>query len=120
MARSRRRFVCYGPRSGSHPPRVESFFLYSGERNYDGSRSSLGIGPGSDDAMGPCREFAKSSAKGIRNLTENTSGDHQKTHRKNVGGCRIDGKISMGKPSVSGNWTACTPETRRLPAVVSG
>ncbi|RZS28200.1 hypothetical protein BHM03_00061769 [Ensete ventricosum] len=70
--------------------------------------------------MGPCREFAKRSAKGIRNLTENTPGDHQKTHRKNAGGYRIDGKISMGKPSVSGSWTACTLETRRLPAVVSG
>ncbi|RWW61518.1 hypothetical protein BHE74_00031426 [Ensete ventricosum] len=31
-------------------------------------RSSLGIGPGLDDAMGPHREFARRFAEGIRNL----------------------------------------------------
>ncbi|RWV95335.1 hypothetical protein GW17_00042044 [Ensete ventricosum] len=32
--------------------------------SYDGLRSSLGIGPGLDDAVGPRREFARRFAKG--------------------------------------------------------
>ncbi|RWV81974.1 hypothetical protein GW17_00056562, partial [Ensete ventricosum] len=44
----------------------------------DGPRSSLGIAPGSDDAVGPCREFARRFAEGIRKLAGNTPGDRRK------------------------------------------
>ncbi|RRT49110.1 hypothetical protein B296_00035505 [Ensete ventricosum] len=43
----------------------------------NGLRSSLGIGSGSDDALGPCREFARRFTEGIRKLAGNTSGDRQ-------------------------------------------
>ncbi|RRT31995.1 hypothetical protein B296_00057367 [Ensete ventricosum] len=41
----------------------------------DGPRSSLGIGPGSDDAMGPRREFARRFVEEIEKLAGNTPGD---------------------------------------------
>ncbi|RWV86439.1 hypothetical protein GW17_00051668 [Ensete ventricosum] len=41
-------------------------------------RSSLGIGPGSDDAVGPRREFARRFAEGIRKLVGNTPRDRRK------------------------------------------
>ncbi|RRT35643.1 hypothetical protein B296_00032622 [Ensete ventricosum] len=44
----------------------------------DGPRSSLGIGPGSDDAMGPRQEFARRFTEGIRKLAGNTLGDRRK------------------------------------------
>ncbi|RRT50159.1 hypothetical protein B296_00032303 [Ensete ventricosum] len=44
----------------------------------DGPRSSLGIGPGSDDAVGFRREFARRFAEGIGKLAGNTPGDHRK------------------------------------------
>ncbi|RWV92387.1 hypothetical protein BHE74_00029899 [Ensete ventricosum] len=48
----------------------------------DGPRASLGIGPGSDDAVRFRWEFARRFAEGIRKLVGNTMGDHQeKTER---------------------------------------
>ncbi|RWV87435.1 hypothetical protein GW17_00050566 [Ensete ventricosum] len=44
----------------------------------DGPRSSLGIGPGSDDAVEPHREFDRRFAKGNEKLARNTPRDHQK------------------------------------------
>ncbi|RZR98462.1 hypothetical protein BHM03_00027823 [Ensete ventricosum] len=44
----------------------------------DGSRSSLGIGPGSDDAVEPHQEFTRRFAEGIGKLAGNTLGDRQK------------------------------------------
>ncbi|RRT34017.1 hypothetical protein B296_00029519 [Ensete ventricosum] len=56
-------------------------------------RSSLGIGPSSDDEVVSRREFARRFAEGIGKLTENTKGDHreedQRTYRKNARGYRI-------------------------------
>ncbi|RRT77886.1 hypothetical protein B296_00010244 [Ensete ventricosum] len=48
----------------------------------NGPRSSLGIGSGSDDAMGFRREFARRFAEGIGKLTGNTSGDHRKKTKR--------------------------------------
>ncbi|RWW00933.1 hypothetical protein GW17_00036064 [Ensete ventricosum] len=42
------------------------------------SRSSLGIGPGLDNAVGPRREFTRRFAEGIGKLAENTPGDCRK------------------------------------------
>ncbi|RWV88056.1 hypothetical protein GW17_00049886 [Ensete ventricosum] len=48
----------------------------------DGPRSSLSIGPGSDDTVGSRWEFARRFAEGIGKLAGNTSGDHwKKTER---------------------------------------
>ncbi|RWW35558.1 hypothetical protein BHE74_00059502 [Ensete ventricosum] len=48
----------------------------------DGPRLSLGIGPGSDDVMGPHWEFARKFTEGIEKLTGNTLRDHwKKTER---------------------------------------
>ncbi|RRT32013.1 hypothetical protein B296_00032581 [Ensete ventricosum] len=47
----------------------------------NGPRSSLGIGPSLDDAMGPRQEFAMRFAEGIGKLTESTLGDHRKKTR---------------------------------------
>ncbi|RZS01113.1 hypothetical protein BHM03_00030916 [Ensete ventricosum] len=44
----------------------------------DGKRSSLGIEPGSDDAMGSRWEFARRFTEGIGKLARNTLGDHRK------------------------------------------
>ncbi|RRT50011.1 hypothetical protein B296_00009880 [Ensete ventricosum] len=44
----------------------------------NGPRSSLGIGPGLEDAVGPCWEFARRFAKGIGKLAGSTLGDHRK------------------------------------------
>ncbi|RWW38750.1 hypothetical protein BHE74_00056002 [Ensete ventricosum] len=44
----------------------------------DRPRSSLGIGPGSDNTVEPHQEFARRFAEGIGKLTGNTSGDRQK------------------------------------------
>ncbi|RWV91396.1 hypothetical protein GW17_00046318 [Ensete ventricosum] len=44
----------------------------------DGPRSSLGIGPGSDDVVRPRREFARRFIEGIKKLAGNTLGDRQK------------------------------------------
>ncbi|RWW27841.1 hypothetical protein GW17_00007718 [Ensete ventricosum] len=44
----------------------------------DVPRSSLGIGPSSDDAVGPRQEFIMRFTEGIRKLAGNTSGDRQK------------------------------------------
>ncbi|RRT47553.1 hypothetical protein B296_00009690 [Ensete ventricosum] len=49
---------------------------------YDGLRSSLGIGPGLDDAMRPRREFARRFAKGIGKLAGNMPGDSWKKTRR--------------------------------------
>ncbi|RRT69348.1 hypothetical protein B296_00006492 [Ensete ventricosum] len=57
----------------------------------DGPRSSLGIGPGSDNVVGPRREFTRRFAEGIGKLAENTPGDRRKTRCKNAGSCRIGG-----------------------------
>ncbi|RWW60075.1 hypothetical protein BHE74_00032953 [Ensete ventricosum] len=44
----------------------------------DGPRSSLSIGPDSDDAVEPRQEFAKRFAKGIGKLAGNMPGDRRK------------------------------------------
>ncbi|RWV94534.1 hypothetical protein GW17_00042918 [Ensete ventricosum] len=44
----------------------------------DRPRSSLGIGPGLNDAVEPRKEFARRFVEGIGKLTENTPGDHRK------------------------------------------
>ncbi|RRT62663.1 hypothetical protein B296_00006651, partial [Ensete ventricosum] len=44
----------------------------------DGLRLSLGIEPGSDDAVEPHQEFARRFAEGIGKLAGNTPGDHRK------------------------------------------
>ncbi|RRT76809.1 hypothetical protein B296_00029641 [Ensete ventricosum] len=53
------------------------------------------IGPSSDDAMGPRREFARRFAEGIRKLARNTFGDRRRKNVKLVavesGGCWITG-----------------------------
>ncbi|RWV82571.1 hypothetical protein GW17_00055918 [Ensete ventricosum] len=43
----------------------------------DGPRSSLGIGPGSDNALGLLQEFARRFAEGIRKLIGNTPGERR-------------------------------------------
>ncbi|RWV96566.1 hypothetical protein BHE74_00054833 [Ensete ventricosum] len=43
----------------------------------NGPRSSLGIGPGSDDAVGSRREFARRFTEEIRKLAGNMKGDHR-------------------------------------------
>ncbi|RRT57197.1 hypothetical protein B296_00038934 [Ensete ventricosum] len=50
----------------------------------DGPRSSLGIGSGSDDAMGPRWEFVRRFAEGIGKLAGNISVDCQKKIRRLV------------------------------------
>ncbi|RWV84891.1 hypothetical protein GW17_00053363 [Ensete ventricosum] len=52
----------------------------------DGPRSSLGIRPGSDIAMGPQWEFARRFAKGIEKLTGNTLGDRRKKTKRLIAG----------------------------------
>ncbi|RWW44719.1 hypothetical protein BHE74_00049498 [Ensete ventricosum] len=47
----------------------------------DGPRSSLGIGPGLDDVVGPHRESARRFAEGIGKLAGSTPGDHRKKTR---------------------------------------
>ncbi|RRT34391.1 hypothetical protein B296_00038742 [Ensete ventricosum] len=99
----------------------------------DGPRSSLGIGLGSDDVVGPRWEFAE----GIGKLARNMSGDHRKktgrlTERISkaaklagvqAGIRKVEGttfsEIPMGKPLVSNDWTARTLETRRLLIAIS-
>ncbi|RWW63388.1 hypothetical protein BHE74_00029437 [Ensete ventricosum] len=45
---------------------------------YDGPKSSLGIGPGSDDVVEHRRECARRFAEGIGKLTRNALGDRRK------------------------------------------
>ncbi|RZR92776.1 hypothetical protein BHM03_00021118 [Ensete ventricosum] len=61
-------------------PRLVGRLSWVAERlaGNDGPRSSLGIGPGSDDAVRPRREFARRFAEGIGKLAGNTSGDCRK------------------------------------------
>ncbi|RRT46055.1 hypothetical protein B296_00021310 [Ensete ventricosum] len=47
----------------------------------DGPRSSLGIGPGSDDTVGSCWEFARRFTEGIGKLAGNLNGDHREKTR---------------------------------------
>ncbi|RRT42114.1 hypothetical protein B296_00023087 [Ensete ventricosum] len=44
----------------------------------NGTRSSLGIGPSSDDTVEPHREFARRFTKGIEKLAGNMLGNHRK------------------------------------------
>ncbi|RWW52055.1 hypothetical protein BHE74_00041552 [Ensete ventricosum] len=48
----------------------------------DGPRSSLGIGLGSDDALGPHREFARRFVEEIRKLAGNMPGDRWKKTKR--------------------------------------
>ncbi|RZS17949.1 hypothetical protein BHM03_00050185, partial [Ensete ventricosum] len=50
---------------------TKTLHLECGYRN-DRRRSSLGIGPGSDDVVGPRREFTRRFAKGIEKFVGNT------------------------------------------------
>ncbi|RRT38432.1 hypothetical protein B296_00039210 [Ensete ventricosum] len=100
----------------------------------DGPRSSLGIESGSNDAVKPCREFARRFVEGIGKLAGNMSGDHRKktigfTARMSEAArlCRTGirkvkrttfPEIPVGKPSVSDGWTARILEIKRSLAVV--
>ncbi|RWV89636.1 hypothetical protein GW17_00048213 [Ensete ventricosum] len=64
----------------------------------DGPRSSLGIGLGFDDAMGPRREFARRFVKAIRKLVGNKPGDRRK---KTI---RLATRIS-GAVGLAGVWS---------------
>ncbi|RRT57481.1 hypothetical protein B296_00007234 [Ensete ventricosum] len=44
----------------------------------NGPKSSLGIRPGFDDAVGPHQEFSRRFAEGIGKLAGSTLGDHRK------------------------------------------
>ncbi|RRT41857.1 hypothetical protein B296_00026813 [Ensete ventricosum] len=58
----------------------------------DGPRSSLSIGPGSDDVVGYHLTSLGDSPKdreGRWEHIERSPEEDQKTYRKNVGGCRI-------------------------------
>ncbi|RRT69026.1 hypothetical protein B296_00027071 [Ensete ventricosum] len=44
----------------------------------NGPRSSFGIGPSLDDAVGPRREFATRFVEGIGKFVRSTLGDHRK------------------------------------------
>ncbi|RWW44096.1 hypothetical protein BHE74_00050177 [Ensete ventricosum] len=44
----------------------------------NGLKSSLGIGPGFDDTVGPHQEFSRRFAEGIGKLARSTLGDHRK------------------------------------------
>ncbi|RRT49707.1 hypothetical protein B296_00049183 [Ensete ventricosum] len=86
----------------------------------DGPRSSLGIGPSSDYAVGPHRELTRRFVKGIGKLTRNTPRDHRKkTGRLTARILEVVGLagISTGKPPVSSDWTTRTVERGRLLAV---
>ncbi|RWW75101.1 hypothetical protein BHE74_00016891 [Ensete ventricosum] len=68
----------------------------------EGSRKAyqdLGIGPGSDDAMGSRRKFARRFVEGIEKLTANAKGDcqeeDQRTCYKIVEGCQIMRKLDL-------------------------
>ncbi|RWV78291.1 hypothetical protein GW17_00060759, partial [Ensete ventricosum] len=53
----------------------------------DGPRYSLGIGPSSDDAVGPHRKFARRFTEGIGKLTGNAKGDRWEEDRRTC--CKI-------------------------------
>ncbi|RWW60294.1 hypothetical protein BHE74_00032730 [Ensete ventricosum] len=76
----------------------------------DGQISSLGIGPGSDDAVGPRREFAKRFAEGIGKVTGNTPGDRQKKTGRPTAriskAARLAG-VNLAAPT----WVAYPPST---------
>ncbi|RWV78286.1 hypothetical protein BHE74_00012940 [Ensete ventricosum] len=56
----------------------------------DGPRSSLGIGPGSDDAVGSRHKFARRFTEWIGKLVAGRSlEEDRKTYHKNVGSYRI-------------------------------
>ncbi|RRT50819.1 hypothetical protein B296_00032468 [Ensete ventricosum] len=70
---------------------------------YDGPRSSLGIGPSSEDAVEPRREFARRFAEWIEKLTGNTPrDDRKKTIRLIARISEAAGLCRMGKPPVPG------------------
>ncbi|RWW03881.1 hypothetical protein GW17_00032924 [Ensete ventricosum] len=73
----------------------------------DGPRSSLGIRPGSDDAVGSRREFAKRFTEGIEKLVGNLNGDHREkteglTARMSeaIGLAEVGSKLSLWSLSV--------------------
>ncbi|RRT32270.1 hypothetical protein B296_00038783 [Ensete ventricosum] len=51
----------------------------------NGPRSCLGIGPGSDNAVGSRREFSRRFTEKIRKLAANMKGDH----REKAGGLAV-------------------------------
>ncbi|RZS16071.1 hypothetical protein BHM03_00048012 [Ensete ventricosum] len=76
----------------------------------------MGIVPGSDDVVGPRREFARRFTERIWNLAGNTPGDHQKKTGRltarmpeatRLAGLTI-GKLlrSVAEPPVLGFWMA--------------
>ncbi|RWV95610.1 hypothetical protein GW17_00041755 [Ensete ventricosum] len=74
-------------------------------------RSSLGIGPSSDDEVGSRRKFARRFAEWIRKLAGNTNEDRREKDRRtcseNAGGCRI---MRDRRPNVG----LCTVDLRLL------
>ncbi|RWW40690.1 hypothetical protein BHE74_00053865, partial [Ensete ventricosum] len=69
----------------------------------NGPRSSLGIGPGLDNAVGPHRELARRFAEGIGKLAGSTSRNHRK---KTIGLT-----IRMSKATqLTGPWKRCSKQ----------
>ncbi|RWW12273.1 hypothetical protein GW17_00024068 [Ensete ventricosum] len=66
-----------GADSGPHSSEP-SLATISGLQPDNRPRSSFGIEPGLDDAMGPRREFARRFTEGTGKLAGSTSGDHRK------------------------------------------
>ncbi|RWV81585.1 hypothetical protein GW17_00056977 [Ensete ventricosum] len=69
-------------------------------------------GRGSDDAVGPCREFIRRFAEGIEKLAGHTSRDRQK---KTVKGITFPG-FSTDEPSVSDSSIGASKVFGRLSA----
>ncbi|RWW38266.1 hypothetical protein BHE74_00056568 [Ensete ventricosum] len=73
----------------------------------NGPRSSLGIGPSSDDAVGSRREFARRFTEGIGKLARNMKGDYQEKTRgltarmsEATGLAKVKSKLSLWSLSV--------------------
>ncbi|RWW36744.1 hypothetical protein BHE74_00058208 [Ensete ventricosum] len=75
----------------------------------DGPRPSLGIGPGSDDVVGPRREFVRRFVEGIRKLAGNMLGDHQKIpEASRLAGRRLDRSYPGNRAAANDcQWLNC-------------
>ncbi|RZS20859.1 hypothetical protein BHM03_00053416 [Ensete ventricosum] len=82
----------------------------------NGPRSSLGIGPSSDDAVEHHREFARRFAKGIEKLAGNMLGNRRK---KTIGlTVRISETVGLGRrfglhPKKIGSGRRCASRRTR-------
>ncbi|RRT37365.1 hypothetical protein B296_00041371 [Ensete ventricosum] len=83
-------------------------------------RSNLGIGPGSNDAVEPCQEFAKGFTERIGKLAGNTLGDRRKKTIGLVARMLEATELGGSKPPMSSGWTARALEIGRRPIAVDG